>query len=379
MMGEAEKKAVRKARLAGLYENVPRVGPQTVHFDIANACNTRCTTCWHHSPHLLPEHRPSAAWKKERLDLAAFVRAFDEVLSLGGLESIILSGMGDPTMNDDLTAMVAYAHRHGVGVTIITNLLRLDVARLFEAARWPEAPLDLLTSICGVTPAVWQAFHAHPTPRGFETMQERLAALRERGFKPKHVQVINRDNFRELPAMVRFGAEWPAKRVNFKFASLIHGTEAVALGQDEVAELADVLIPQAMAEAARLGVDTDLAAFAMQVEAGRRGLHETAPIAEVGCFMGFLYARVTVLGELLYCCNTRLHVGELSAPGGFAAAWRGPLWQERRDALRDGRYFEGCDQCGKFKENLKWSEKIRTKVPPDVFARLIGRPDGGGA
>jgi MoaA/NifB/PqqE/SkfB family radical SAM enzyme len=377
MMGEAEKKAVRKARLAGLYANAPRVGPQTVHFDIANACNTRCTTCWHHSPHLLPEHRPTAAWKKERLDFDAFARAFDDVLSLGGLESIILSGMGDPTMNDDLYAMVAHAHRHGIGVTIITNLLRLDVGRLFEAARWPEVPLDLLTSICGVTPDVWQAFHAHPTPRGFETMLARLDALRARGFAPKHVQVINRDNFRELPAMVRFGAEWPAKRVNFKYASLVHGTEAVALGASEVAELADALIPDAMAEARRLGVDTDLPAFAMQVDAGRRGEHETAPIAEVGCFMGFMYARVTVLGELLYCCNTRLGVGHISAPGGFAAAWRGADWQARRDALRQGRYFDGCDQCGKFKENLKWSEKIRGKVAPEVFAGLIGRAGEG--
>ena len=38
-MNEADMKQVRKARLRGLYANVPEVGPQTVHFDIANACN----------------------------------------------------------------------------------------------------------------------------------------------------------------------------------------------------------------------------------------------------------------------------------------------------------------------------------------------------
>ena len=70
-------KSSRRARLEGLLEGRPRVGPQTVHFDLANACNTRCTTCWHHSPHLLPEHRPTAAWKRQVLPLAAFRAALD--------------------------------------------------------------------------------------------------------------------------------------------------------------------------------------------------------------------------------------------------------------------------------------------------------------
>jgi len=369
-MNEADTKQVRKARLRGLYANVPEVGPQTVHFDIANACNTRCTTCWHHSPFLDSAHRPGPAWKKERLSLDDFRRVFDDILALGGLENIVLSGMGDPTMNDDLYAMVALAHRHRIGVTIITNLLRLDIERLFAAARWPEVPLDLLTSICGVTPDVWQAFHAHPTPRGFETMLERLDALKRRDFRPKHVQVINRDNFHQLPAMVRFAADYPAKRVNFKYASLIHGTEAVALSPADDQVLARQLIPEAAALAAALGVDTDLPAFAMQVDPDSTA---TAPIADVGCFMGFLYARVTVAGELLYCCNTRLDVGHVDDSGGFAAAWRGERWQSRRDALRAGDYFEGCEQCGKFKENLKWSQKIADKVAPSVFQSLIGR------
>jgi len=366
-------KSIRKARLRGLYQNVPEVGPQTVHFDIANACNTRCTTCWHHSPFLSEAHRPTTAWKKERLAFTDFERVFSDILALGGLENIVLSGMGDPTMNDELYDMVALAHRHNIGVTIITNLLRLDIDRLFAAARWPEVQLDLLTSICGVTPESWQAFHAHPTPRGYEIMLERLAALELRDFRPKHVQVINRDNFFELPEMVRFAAAHPVKRVNFKYASLLYGTEAVALTESDDRRLAAELISEAKRLAAELGVDTDLDAFAMQVNPGS---HATAPIADVGCFMGFLYARVTVAGEILYCCNTRLDVGHVLEPGGFEAAWRGARWQARRDALRQGQYFEGCEQCGKFKENLKWSKKIAEKVTPSVFQTLIGKGDG---
>lgn len=364
-------KASRKSRLTGLIDNRPRTGPQTVHFDIANACNTRCTTCWHHSPHLLPSHRPTAAWKRERLPLATFARALDDLLALGGLESIILSGMGDPTLNEDLYAMVELAHRSGLGVTIITNLLALEVPRLSAASR-PGVPLDLLTSICGVSADTWQRFHAHPSPRGFETVLTRLDELAAHGLSPKHVQVINRDNAHELPDMVRFGAARRAKRVNFKYASLAHGTQAVACPPELVRRLTDELIPESLALARQLDLDTDLEAFARQVSASPS--HATAPIAEVGCFMGFLYARVTVSGELLYCCNTRLGVGHLDAPGGIARAWSGPAWQAHRDSLRAGRYFPGCDQCGKFKENLKWSQKLRDKLPAAAFARLLGQP-----
>ena len=49
------------------------------------------------------------------------------------------------------------------------------------------------------------------------------------------------------------------------------------------------------------------------------------------------------------------------------------LWQERREAVRAGRYFSGCDQCGKLKQNLKWSERLRRELPPSTFAALLGR------
>lgn len=403
----------RRDRIAGLLENRPRVGPQTAHFDLANACNTRCVTCWHHSPHLLPAHRPSAAWKREVLPLDRFVRALDDLVMLGGLENIILSGMGDPTLNDELYAMVAYAAERGLHVTIITNGLRLDVARLMASVGVagptssvettvprgpspgamnrastdssstenldnrdnvshrpdPNARLDLLFSVCGVTAKTWQDFHAHPRPDGFETMLTRLSELRAFGFRPKHVEVICQANFHELPAMVEFAAAQAAKSVSFKLASLAHGTEAAALDPDQKARLRDELVPLALTRARALGVETDLSAFARQIhpESAR-----TAPIEDIGCFMGFLYARVSVLGEVLFCCNTAVPVGHLNeAPLG--ELWQAPLWQERREAVRAGRYFSGCDQCGKLKQNLKWSERLRRDLPPSTFAALLGR------
>ena len=36
--------------LAGLADGEVLTGPQTIHLDITNGCNTNCITCWDHSP-----------------------------------------------------------------------------------------------------------------------------------------------------------------------------------------------------------------------------------------------------------------------------------------------------------------------------------------
>lgn len=349
-------------RLQGIVENRPHLGPQTVHFDIANGCNVRCTTCWHHSPHLGADHVPSMDWKKRTMSFDTYRGMMNDLLDLGGLEQIILSGMGDPSLNDELAEMVHYAHANGVGVTIITNLLAVDLPAILSS----PGELNLLVSVCGVTPAVWDAFHGGSFAGGFGKLLDQLRLLRDAKFLPKHVQVINSQNYREVPEMVRFAAEWPTKRVNFKFASLIHGTEAVSLTRAQKVELVDELIPRAKAIAQFKGISTDLDAFATQVSLES---HRTSPIEEVGCYMGTIYCRVTVDRELLYCCNTNISVGFMDERTSFRALWEGSKYAELRAKLGNGDYFDSCQQCGKYKQNYKWSKKLHQ----------LGIPVAGGA
>lgn len=369
---EETRRQWRRARVRGLVEGRPRTGPQTVHFDLANACNTRCTTCWDHSPHLVASRVPSAVWKRKQLPLDRFKETLDALIAMGGLEAIILSGMGEPLLNPEVYEMVAYAHEAGLGVTIITNLLLLDQDRVFESA----GELELLTSINGVTQPVWHAFHAHPRADGWEVLLRQLGELRERGFKPKHVQVINAQNAHELVDMVHFAHEYPAARINFKLASLANGTEAVAMSQAQKEELLYDLVPRAMTFARAYDIPTDLDAFALQIDPTS---HRTAPIEDVGCFMGFLYSRVTVEGDVLFCCNAKVKVGALpdEGPVDFAGLWGGASWQGLRDIVRSGRYFPGCDQCGKFKQNVKWSERLKAQLGEQAWGALIGRAGEG--
>ena len=118
------------ARLAALFDDdAARLGPQTLHIDVTNACNTNCVTCWDHSPHL-NEARPTI-WKKQRADAAKLRALVDDVCSLdgegGGLQAVIVSGMGEPFTHPEIYEILEDLKARGLHVTIITNLVAADV------------------------------------------------------------------------------------------------------------------------------------------------------------------------------------------------------------------------------------------------------------
>lgn len=356
MVDTESRKHQRELRIQGVITGEPILGPQTVHFDIANGCNVRCTTCWHHSPHLTENHVPTMDWKRRLMSFDSFRSILDDLIQLGGLESIILSGMGDPSLNKHLPDMVRHAHNHGIGVTIITNLLAVDLDSILAS----PGELDLLVSVCGVTHNSWTAFHGGAMAGGFDRLLKQLSILRENGFLPKHVQVINSQNYHELPDMVRFATEWPTKRINFKFASLINGTQAVALSNAQKTELVEILFPRAAAIAEMKGIETDLEAFRTQITLDS---DRTSPIDEVGCYMGTVYCRITVDRELLYCCNTEISVGHINDENSIRDLWFGSVYTKLRQRITSGDFFDSCSQCGKYKQNFKWSRKLHQLEP----------------
>lgn len=333
---------MKDLRLAGLHEGIVLQGPETVHIDITNSCNTNCVTCWDHSPHL--RQAREAVWKRQRAEGDRIGRLLDDIQSLGGLRAIILSGMGEPFTHPGVYDIIADVKRRGLHLTIITNLLAADVERAHTLG------VDtLLIGVQGASRQSYEAFHPSFVNDEWSRMLEKLEYLAARQRPDKHVQVICSVNCHELVEMVELAARYRASQLNFKLASLKDGTEAVSLSPEQRERLVTETVPSATGRAAELGVATNLEAFAKQLSAGG---HKTAPIAEVGCYMGHYYSRVLVDGTVLYCCNVEVVVGRLHEQS-FSALWNGPAWQGLRDRLRRGDYFPGCHQCGKFNQNLK--------------------------
>ena len=346
-----EDRARRAAIVDGMHAGRPALGPSEVHVDITNGCNAACVTCWDHSP-LLRQARP-AEWKRRRLPLATFQALVDDLASMGSVRAVVLSGMGEPLTHPDVYEMIARVKAQGWHLTLMTNLVAADADRLRSSG------VDqLLVGVHGATPATYTAFHAGWTEQHFFTLCKLLRTMAATPTRVRHVHVINADTAPELVAMVRFGQLFGAERVNFKLASLADGTERCAITPQQRDLLLSELVPKARAMADALRVRTNLDLFQAQLQAAADDVLYTTPMAEVGCYMGHVYTRITVDGEVLFCCNTNVRVGHLD-DGPVSQQWWGPAWQQTRERVSRGEFWPGCERCGKFEQNVKWSKRVR--------------------
>ncbi len=366
------------ARLRDVRDDRLRRGPQTLHIDVTNACNTNCVTCWDHSPHL-NEARP-IAWKKQRIAVDTVRALLDDVQSLddddGGLQAVILSGMGEPFTHPDIYDLISLVKARGLHLTIITNLVAADVDRVIDLG------VDaLLVGVQGASEQSYLAFHPNFSSWHWQKLNEQLDKLAAApNITHKQVQVICNTNAHELPDMVRLAYRSGADVVNFKLASLRHGTESVAIPEAQRHHLLTSLIDEAEQVSRALTIPTNLAVFRAQLQRAVAGEEvgdgdATAPIDEVGCFIGHFYSRVTVEGRVLYCCNTEVDIGSLSVLP-FSSWWRSARWASFRRRMREGRYLESCRQCGKLNQNVKLSQRFHDSFGDDAWREVTGHANG---
>jgi len=301
-----------------------------------------------------------------------FVEALlDDAASLGGLRAAILSGRGEPFVHPELERMLGAVKSRGLRLSIISNLMAPAAA---NASRIAALGVDeVLASVHAGSEASYRAIHPSFPAGSWEELLRRLGALAEAGCACKHVQVICAPNAGELPAMIELGARLGASEVSFKLASLGGGTEACRISEEQLRRLVEELLPAAAARAASLGVRANLVRFGRQLEAALASTQATVPIAKVGCFMGYAYARVTVEREVLYCCDGEARVGSLGRDARFAGLWGSPAWQELRERLRRGRYFPGCERCGKFAQNEALGRLFAAAYGEERLAEVTGR------
>jgi len=359
----------REQILAGIDAGVPVIGPATVHVDVTNACNAACVSCWDHSP-LLAEPRPSS-WKRVRLPVADFRALVGSLDEMGSVRSVIFSGMGEPLLHPDIYDMIALARARGWDVTVLSNLVAADTEALVHSG-----VTSLLAGIHGVTPESYGSFHAGWGEKQFFIACRNLRELRSAGVPVRHVHAITRATAPELVAMVRFGKTFRADRVNFKLASLGNGTEVCGVTAEQCSWLLGEAIPEARETAAQLAVATNLDVFETQVRAATGDARATTAMDEVGCFMGFVYARVSAERTVYFCCNTEIEIGSLD-DASFAELWHGHRWQAVRARLRRGDFFAGCSRCGKLEQNLRWSQRYLEYAGERRWREAIGRARSG--
>jgi radical SAM protein with 4Fe4S-binding SPASM domain len=294
--------------------------PYHVTLEPTSVCNLRCPLC--------PTGDGTLGRAKGRMSIEHFKRIIDEIGPyLGRLE---LAGLGEPTINPDLSRMIRYAADGGVWVHLDTNVTLIDT---------PEKVRDLIASGLGTLNMSIDG-----------ATQETYAAYRVNGDLAKVIE-----NLKALVAeKQRQGVLFPeivcqvvVTRINEHEIDRIREM-ALGLGVDRFVAKSATL---AMVRPGDKGdIPTNLVErFLPRTRQFRRYQRKDAGIQN-GCGLLYRSAFVQWNGDLTTCChdprgvNTR---GNILKQGSFKDVWNSPSYTGlRRQIAADIRKATPlCSEC----------------------------------
>ena len=263
---------------------------------VTEACNLRCISC---------SYRAAPPGELTLDEIAALARS----LMAGGLRHIVFSG-GEPLTRRDFPDICALFARGSVRQTLLTNGLLLE-KRFSEISPFLD---EFIVSLDGADAATHDAIRG---ARSFERIVQgiRLLARAGRGRDVAIRTVVQKRNFRSLPAMVAHARALGAGRVSFLAADV----RSAGFGRDERGPSA---APETMTldrgEAGELhriveGMERDSAALFAEgfidqsptrlhgIASYYEALNGIAPFPPVLCNAPMVSTVITSRGDLLPC------------------------------------------------------------------------------
>lgn len=332
-------------RLAASHTPLP--SPVEAYFEVANRCNSLCTTC-----PLTFSPQESA----RQLSLEEFKVLVGQ---MPHLQRAVMQGIGEPLLNRDLAPMIAHLHERGVYTVFNTNAALLTRRRQVELVR---SGLDeLRVSLDSSTPETYFRIRGIPAfDRVIANLAEMGRTRAEFGSDKPRISIwmtALRDNLGELPDIVDLAArvgvdEVYLQRLVFWGQGLATSDQSVFNG--ELPETEAIL-----AEAERRAARHGLAFRGADARPPRDGLIERTRDGEPwrACSRPLRLIYVTAQGTALPCCIAPFTDAPFEAirlgnylTDGVDAVWHGAAYQRFREQLYSSQPPASCRNCG-----LAWS------------------------
>jgi MoaA/NifB/PqqE/SkfB family radical SAM enzyme len=318
--------------------------PRELYVEVTNRCNSRCQTCVR-TFHTLEPLRD--------LTLDEFCSLADQVPAL---ERAVLHGVGEPLLNSDLPAMIAYLKGRSRAPHVLFNSNAILLTPSWQAALI-EAGLDeFRISIDAAQPARYARI------RGVDALErvlDNVAAFSRRIEAGGQGPALSfwftalRENLADLPDLVRLAHRTGVGEVYVQ--RLVYYGQGLAQQEQSVFRALQAVEDQALAEADAAAQARGIAFRASGATTPRQSLASTdgreRPWA--ACRRPWSLAYVTANGNVLPCCFspfTTLDYAGLILGNAFATPlatiWNGELYRRFRAALRESTPPESCDRCG---------------------------------
>jgi AdoMet-dependent heme synthase len=207
-------------------------GLRLVEISLTDRCQCRCLHCF--AANEAPLHQ------KAELSTAQVTALLDELVDLG-IPEVCFSG-GEPLLRKDILKLIAYAHRKGLVVRLITNGILLNEELI---AAFKEAGLNWCsTSIDSPKPEEHDRFRGYPGC--FEKSVNGLRLLLRKRIPCSIITVARRESIcsGDLERIVKLGLDLGVTVVRINFPIPIgrfKGQEAQVLDREEREEVRKLL------------------------------------------------------------------------------------------------------------------------------------------
>jgi radical SAM protein with 4Fe4S-binding SPASM domain len=322
--------------------NIPL--PAELYIEVTNRCNSRCQTCVRTFETLEP---------LRDLTLAEFRDLVDQAPALN---RVVLHGVGEPLLNRDLAAMIAYLKQRSGPPQVLFNSNAILLTPQQQEALI-EADLDEFRIS---TDAAQRELYARIRGvDGFERMVENVMAFSRRLEQVGHGPRLSlwftalHENLSELPGLVRLAHRLGAGEVYVQ--RLVYYGQGLALQEQSLFRAMQATEDELLQEAEKLAQDLGITFRASGATTPRESL--TSPDGNrrpwSKCRRPSSLIYITANGNVLPCCFspfTTPSYPDLILGNAFQTPlteiWNGTAYRQFRAALQSDTPPESCDRCG---------------------------------
>lgn len=321
--------------------------PRTLYLETTNRCDSKCQTCIRTFLTLEPPKDLTLA------ELKGIVDQFPV------LERVVLHGIGEPLLNRELFAMIAYLKAKGATVVFNSDAISLTPKR---ADQLIESRLDeFRVSMDAATRETYDKI------RGVDQFDRVVANVRHLRALQKQLETQTprvsmwftamKANLDELPELVRLASRSGVPEVYVQ--RLVYYGHGMAVAEQSLhralQEREQQLVEEASALARTLGISFKASGLTTPMESLQGTELGSRPWS--GCQRPWMLSYVTANGNVLPCCiaafSAKNYRGALLGNAftkDFSSIWNGERYQQFRETFESDVPPDPCRGCG-----LLWS------------------------
>lgn len=316
--------------------------PTNVQIEPTTRCNLKCNFC------------ELTYWKEQGIDLE-FAKLKQIIERLPSLKSIILTGLGEPLMNQSYIDFLEFAKRRGLRVIFFDNFTLLTEKK---AKRMIDMGVDeIVLSLDGATKETYEGIRVGANFDKVVRHAKSLVDLKNRSGKRKPEVYINsvgcNENYWEMPGVVKLADEMGIPLVQFTNVVTWDDTEALSAKQENQKRA----MLEKLEEAVEVGTSVGVRVKADMFESQKRPVQE--------CNLLWEQNYITVDGYVHPCCHAaharssethhavdrnrmnRASLGNIFEQS-YDEIWNSPRFVTARKQVRKGIMPEVCEGCPRF-------------------------------